>query len=327
MNAALFVLLLSVAGMKNAFAQLQVATLQHNNDVTAYYGSGALAEAHDAAESGDIITLSSGSFTAVNITKAITLRGAGCVADTVAGTVATIIVNECTLSESDTLGNHLNIEGIYFPNKVTYNDLTSPTFTRCNFNQLSDGWNPVMQDAQFVNCVFKDCSFDNAYNAVMVNCVAWHPTYVRSDRRLTIYNTIFGRMTVYATGLTAYNSIIIRDGGNAPSEGCIFSNCIGIGLEGFEPFGSAFTQDCISDTTYAAVFATYDGTFDFREAYELTDDAKAFETTDGTEVGIHGGAMPYNARPTYQVLKTINVANRSNAEGKLNVEIEVLEEE
>ena len=42
-SAALFVLLLSLAGMTKAFAQTQVATLQHEGNISAFYGPSALA--------------------------------------------------------------------------------------------------------------------------------------------------------------------------------------------------------------------------------------------------------------------------------------------
>ena len=79
-SAALFVLLLSVAGMKNALAQTLVATLKHGDNISFYYGANALVDAHEDAETGDIITLSSGTFTTPNwFSQAITWGGAGCV--------------------------------------------------------------------------------------------------------------------------------------------------------------------------------------------------------------------------------------------------------
>ena len=54
-----------------------VATLSHCDNVTMYYGTYALRDAHAAAVSGDIINLSGGGFQSVDITKAITLRGVG----------------------------------------------------------------------------------------------------------------------------------------------------------------------------------------------------------------------------------------------------------
>jgi hypothetical protein len=73
--------LLSVVAMVFAtmsFAQnTVVASLSHEGVTTMFYGSNALKDAVAAAESGDIISLSAGTFYATDITKAITLRGAG----------------------------------------------------------------------------------------------------------------------------------------------------------------------------------------------------------------------------------------------------------
>ncbi len=56
---------------------LLLATLNHEGSISPYYGSSALQEAYNAANHGDVITLSSGSFLGTDIKKAITLRGAG----------------------------------------------------------------------------------------------------------------------------------------------------------------------------------------------------------------------------------------------------------
>lgn len=58
--------------------------------------------------------------------------------------------------------------------------------------------------------------------------------------------------------------------------------------------------------------------------YELTDEALAtYLGSDGTQVGIYGGNLPFDATPTNPQIKKCNVASRSTADGKLSVEIEV----
>ena len=138
MSAALFVLLLSVAGTKNALAQLQVGTLQHGDIITTFYGGGAFVEAYNAAADGDIITLSGGSFTCdIDIDKSLTIRGAGPVANAETGTEATLLTKNGSIyigrsSASDPLLD-LYMEGIFFPGTVIYYNMNNPTFARCNF--------------------------------------------------------------------------------------------------------------------------------------------------------------------------------------------------
>ena len=66
-------LLLSVVAIivaSTSFAQnTVVASLSHEGKPTMFYGVGALQQAVAAAESGDIISLSSGTFNATNITN------------------------------------------------------------------------------------------------------------------------------------------------------------------------------------------------------------------------------------------------------------------
>lgn len=327
---AAFVSLLFMAGMTESLAQTQVATLQHGDEITAFYGADAFVQAYDAAtvDDGDIITLSSGTFVAHDINKAITLRGAGCAADTEAGTIPTVISGEFYLNLHDTINNHVNIEGILFPNTVKPMTLKSPTFTRCNFKRIDwGGYYNIMENAQFVNCLIEEVSsFSRFTNTVMVNCVVWNPKDIPADRRVVAYNSIFGTFTSTINGFTGYNCIIIRDGGNTPTNTCNFFNCIGVGIDEAEPFGSGLTSNCTTYGSYAEVFQTFVGEFSFEEEFLLTEDAAAFETTDGTEVGIYGGNMPYSNIPFYMVRKRTTVSNRSNPDGTLNVEIEILDE-
>jgi hypothetical protein len=38
---------------------------------------------------------------------------------------------------------------------------------------------------------------------------------------------------------------------------------------------------------------------------------------------MHGGVLPYDATPSYPQITRMNVANKTTADGKLSVEIEV----
>ena len=80
------------------------------------------------------------------------------------------------------------------------------------------------------------------------------------------------------------------------------------------------------------VFETFNNNyydnFSYEEAYILKEEiATGFLGDDGTEVGIHGGYMPYDPRPSYQIVRHYSVPKKSDNEGHLNVEIEVYTEE
>ena len=55
--------------------------------------------------------------------------------------------------------------------------------------------------------------------------------------------------------------------------------------------------------------------------------ATSFLGNDGTEVGLYGGFMPYTSRPSYQIVKHYNVPNKSDAQGRLNVGLELYSED
>jgi hypothetical protein len=78
------------------------------------------------------------------------------------------------------------------------------------------------------------------------------------------------------------------------------------------------------------VFETFNNSnsFSYEEAYILKESiATGFLGDDGTEVGIHGGNIPYEWRPSYMIVKHYNVPNKSDNEGHLNVGIEIYTEE
>ena len=328
MSAALFVLLLVVVGSKNALAQTQVATLQHGDDVSVFYGTNAFVEAHTAAETGDIITLSSGTFVPTTITKAITLRGAGCAIDTVANTNPTIFGGNIELNVADT-ANFLTIEGILFTNQVTYRTLYNPKFNRCNFTYIGYSGSYFMNNAQFVNCIVNQFSFYFARNTVLINSVVWNPDDIYSNCPVVLYNSIMKVSFIYA--LSAYNSIIVRASNGSPNQNCSFINCIGIKTYSggsYDAFGQGYTMGCTNYTSYEEVFESFTGEFSMDEQFILKDEiATGFLGGDGTQVGIYGGFLPYSNRPTYMVLKRCNVANKSTIDGKLSVDIEVVTEE
>ena len=326
-RAALLSLLVCVAGTAKSLAQTQVATLQHGEETTAFYGVNALVEAHEAAESGDIITLSSGNFVPTDITKGITLRGAGVAVDTLASTLPTVIGGEFTFAmeeESDLL----SIEGILFTNTVHYGYAETPVFTRCNFTLISpgSGW---MFNAQFINCYIGEIHHQNAYSTQFINCVVWGAWNITNNTPAMFVNSILNGTDVYE-GLLATNSIIVD--GYWFSSTCSFINCIGLFVSNW--FGDGYAINCATYYDYDEVFEGFTGftddyTFDsFLEQFILKDEiATGFLGTDGTQVGIHGGMMPYSNRPSYMVMKRCNVANKSTIDGKLSVDIEVVTEE
>ncbi len=323
MSAALFVLLLVVVGSKNALAQTQVATLQHGDTISVYYGMNAFAEANAAAANGDIITLSGGTFTSGTINKAITLRGAGCYRDSIVENFVTTIPGDVTISSSN-----VSVEGVYFSGSLRYsNVLSNLNFIRCNFNSFSySGSSCGIKNSQFVNCLFLTCSLyaynnGNTTGNTFINCVIGNLTSASGSQ--VCYNSII-RLGTSPSDMSAYNCVVISTSSYL-RDNSIAYNSIGIKTGNNQPFYNIPTFDCMTVTSYDAVFESFTGTFSFDELYLLKDEiATGFLGNDGTEIGIHGGFMPYSVRPIYMVPMRCNVANKSTIDGKLSVDIEVI---
>lgn len=340
MSAALFGLLLVVAGMKNALAQNLVATLQHGDSISMFYGSNALSQAHSAAQTGDIITLSSGYFTGCTITKAITLRGAGCYMDTITGIGPTVLTGTTIADVSDE-EQALTIEGIWMK-YFNYEHLINPRFIKCNFTDFSvRTQGSQMQNAQFVNCMVSLSNAGLAYsnnansnNTQFINCyVRLHPSNLVSGTNVSFMNSIVSFTFFGTVEASAANSIFYDESGysitfdGSPS---LFHNCVSIHMSGL--FDSQTSTTNLALNNYSDVFETYNGSsIDFEnpiyERFILNNEfATSFLGNDGTEVGLYGGLAPYNPRPNYMVLKQCNVATQSTIDNKLSVEIQVVTE-
>ena len=341
-------------------AQSLVATLQHGNDISVYYGSDAFVQAHEAAVTGDIITLSSGTFNPTTITKAITLRGAGCCMDTITGIYPTVFENSITANVSDN-ENSLTIEGIYFNTSFYFGALNHPKFIKCYFKELrmdTGNADSFVQNAQFVNCMIfgyylldnhwcEDCVVDPdelilyAKDTQFTNCfVKINPYYCNLDTHISFANSVVQFTSNTSVGdILAVNSIFYylrpnyfnydAQHMNPAQSSSLFYNCIAVdSYEGYDYFQNQVNATNLTLHSFSEVFETYNAESGLlNEGFVLKDDfAASFLGNDGTEVGIHGGVAPYNPRPNYMVLKQCNVASQSTIDGKLSVEIQVVAE-
>lgn len=327
LSAALFVLLLTVAGTKNALAQNQVAVLQHNDTITAFYGVNAFQQAHAAAADGDTITLSSGNFNDCNITKAITLHGAGMVSDTL-NVTPTVINGSFNIHISNTT-EFLTIEGVYFVNTLSYYDLYHAKFEKCYFNSFINYNSSIynhLYEVLFYNCLINNVRL-NSYSdsVVFYNCVlnSFDSNTNNNSPTVLVYNSIIKPVNATQSHLNLNNCII---GGNVSYiQSQYADHCILIG--GSFP-STVAAYDCMEVASYDEVFETWDGTFSIDADYSLKEEiATTFLGHDGTQIGIFGGLMPFSFRPSYLRPYRCYVPGFTTTDGHLNVEVEVASEE
>ncbi|MEE0895521.1 MAG: hypothetical protein U0M28_06135 [Bacteroidales bacterium] len=310
------------------FAQEQLATLKHNDSISVYYGANAFVQAYNAAANGDIITLSDGIFNAPSsVQKGITVKGNGAVADTARHSIGTYFMEYFKVYQ---LGDSLQFsaEGIFFDD-FNANQSSNIKLTRCYINESQ-----YVEGLQATNCVFKgDVWGSETYNNIYINCI------LRSGRSVSPsvlpYNAICNNCIILgrddlltgSTPMYQYNNcIVIKEGtSNDAILNSSLNNSILIGFTGTNsPASSGNVVMTLSD-----VFENWDGetiSTDL-ETYVLKSSVSdSIQGLDGTEVGIFGGFMPFDWRPTYSVIKRCNVANRTTADGKLSVDIEVITE-
>ena len=329
-----------------SFAQTSfIATLQHEGEFSHYYGAGALSSAYNAAEAGDIITLSPGTFTSPGtINKGITLRGAGIESDN-----KTYISGEVTFASTDST-RVTTVEGISFNSRTYVQNNSSGSgqgiikFIKNYFYQITASRNSTYSSkrgplVRFYNCivlgemyfsdyVYPDFLFYNCYvvnpycsqyfsetTTAFVNCVI-NLAYrydVSSTYYLNFYNSIFNWTDSYGGTDSNYKMPNTATCYNCLSinKTYLFSNLVSSGNN--KTIGSA-----------SEVFATYTTGYKNGETFELTDAAKeAYIGTDGTQMGMQGGNYPYTTTVQYPIITKFNVDAQTNKAGMLNVEMEV----
>ena len=314
------------------FAQQQLATLNHNDSISIFYGPTALQQAYDSAVNGDVILLSSGAFNQISIAKSITIRGNGIIRDTIADAEPTII-NGCTLGSYNMTSN-LVIEGVRFASSTNIQSLTNPTFRKCMFDVIYSGQADV-QNAAFVNCIIHSYSIYNTDNSQFVNSIINFSNW-QSSNGCSLINciaylspSVLTQAVQNTPNLSCSNSILISSSqyyGNAVNPLATF-NCIGIKSGGFFE-SSDFGNHNFS--SLSSVFEDFSGLQNngFVETeFELQDSiATNILGSDGTQIGVYGGMAPFTPRVTTPRYVRCNVAPHTNAEGKLSVDVEVVSE-
>lgn len=316
----LFVALVAMFATTAKAQSSLLATLNHEGTISTFYGSNALILAHAAAVDGDVITLSSGTFQSVNITKAVILRGAGMVLDAATQTEPTVLANEFNIDIPDETTQRLTIEGIYTNQKVTINKLKNAMFLKDRFNVIFAGYRSgqMATDLTFIHCKIAEHYYgaNTTYNsASFQNCIV---------SGIDGYNYIFNNCIIglggnhYLCYTSEYKNCVIKYPRSSSNSTTMYNNLY-TGSHSLDiPNKTNVRVD--EDSEVIKNILVYSDDNDFK----LTEEAKALiKGTDGTEVGIYGGNLPFDPTPTNPQISKFNVAAKTTADGKLSVDIEV----
>ena len=339
------VMLLSLSAA-SVFAQSSlIATLSHEGEITMFYGAYALRDAHKAAKDGDAITLSSGLFYATDITKAITLRGAGMELDSINNIQHTEISGNFIIQIPDTLTERLKIEGIYHKDVIKLKGtLRNPQFVKCRLYTLdsSTSADGKMVNGSVVHCKIvnsfhltstgSDCSIVNSYvcnascdwvssttsNMHFLNSIIVNGMNTSYYRFFELDMFTFNNCILYGYATESYTNYY-----KLPSNALAY-NCVGYNGQKVNTFANISNTTNTMASSLSDIFKTFTGKYSDTETFELTDAAKAkYLGDDGTQVGIHGGSVPYTPITMKPKITKCNVASKSTADGKLSVDIEV----
>ncbi|MBQ8486452.1 MAG: hypothetical protein IJ533_02250 [Prevotella sp.] len=348
---------LCVAGVKAEQTSL-VATLSHDGNLSAFYGEGALKEAYNAAKEGDIITLSAGSFTGVNMSKNITLRGVGGWPDAKTDNTYTSIGGSGLTFKLQNNDYELKIEGVRFLNKVSLESDVSKecTLSKVYFSYSSYDYSLLVERnvyAKINNCY--TWGHLSIYKGVCTNSCFRGVSAGEGTAPITFQNCVIHEWHSYGSniGLNTYtedvltNCIFITEGDTYIKAGNDVHNCVAFSLnksnsnvfanvtnstnkmvedrENFFMSKSLVTTvtDKYGDvSSYSVAYALLSNTG--TGLYELSDDAKAlYKGNDGTVVGLWGGIMPFSMTPVNPRISKCEIVPRVDKDGKLSVTIEV----
>ena len=352
MKRLIFILAILATGVASAMAQQAVAVLTHAGTTKTFDGYTALQDAYKEAASGDLITLSSGTFASVaTIEKALTIRGAGMEYDSIYHTQATILEGDITLDVPQSESGHFQLEGIWHDNVFYYTHVqNNPQFTKCRlksfkyaqYSELGSNYIGRVVNAHFFQCkiVFNlDCQENCSISCI--NCYVGHP-YTWSETTSTIYlqNCL---VSVY-TGAYSYSNISYGTNYSSQLYGSSIKNCIFVDnnipslyfkdnttfINCLFPSHSTYYKPETAKNIYQryeniqVVFDTYTGNYTDDEDFLMRDAVKSvYCDENGSELGMYGGNFPYTPRLAGPHLKYFDAASHSTTDGKLRVRVQV----
>lgn len=314
-----------------------MATLQHGDEVSVYYGKTALEEAYTAAaDSGDVITLSAGRFTApAYIQKSLSIVGNGFVSDMENGVFPTVITDALTFKPRDivdddgeTVKEAVKVDGVRLEGLVLESDLSFTSsgiirnveIVKCKLQALLNVTvnmeNFVLRQSACLNTVYFN-RYGSQYNHQNFYIVGSYVNYVVDASE---HSTILMDHSIYNSdmmdNITVSNSILR----SYYVGGGTVNNCIFIEQNPSNLVGAGNWVNC----KYAGIFEesmndlAWDGVKTFKLKYP-----EEYIGTDGTQVGLYGGPYPYNPTPSIPQIKESHIDTTVAADGKLKVSVTV----
>lgn len=331
-----FFLLLAILGVAIvANAQSQIATLSHNDTISTFYGAEALQDAYEQAVDGDIITLSAGSFLAVDFEKRITVKGAGMGIQTdslQSFSAPTIITGEFHVRAEANDNYHFTLEGICHEGDtmavMTLKSIYKAQFVKCKFYNVKfeKGYgSDNLRNCNFIHCYVSN-SFSSEYESnITFNAVSscFCNAYLDGESNLFTFTNCIIKTEFVVRKAALKNCIIVGEDYNHGYKH-FYSETSNIYYSlwaGNRSHTNPFYQNTLNH--HDTVLPEGTDPFVANTFFKLTEETKKYLGSDGTEVGIYGGSLPFDPTPSSPQITKFDVAPKTSADGKLSVDITV----
>ncbi len=229
----LLFLVFCAALMAQAQNDEPTAILQHGNQATVYTGVNAFQLAYNAAATGDVITLSAGTFNAPTnrLSKSLSIYGAGFEMDETTGTDKTLINGRLVLESI----NDAILEGLYVQGDIeSVYGMTNTIISRCYVTGKITTF--AITDSQINQCYIGDAiTKGSSANYLATNLhisnssISWVGNYA-SPNSIYIDHCLvrdrFGGSANATNNANTYTNCIFTGSGTYTANGSLMTNCI-----------------------------------------------------------------------------------------------------
>lgn len=325
----------------NVHAEEQTATLRQGAQTMAFYGPDALIDAYAAAaDSGDVIILSTGQFNDLgSITKPITIIGTYGF-DVYPGQGSPVPASDkTTLGDITISANNVTLEGIYFSGAVILGEVSNCHVKRCHIetrltaisyhtNTKIDQCVVKYDDAISYGINYHICNStigylntDSGYNTYVTNCFLYDlfdPSYNSSEQPYNRFTAVSFTNNVIALDLDGYHGKIVLTSDYV-------NNCFWLYNYGeYDEYWMIGDDDSPFDYFFGYIENnTFVETHDTSIEQIYPNTSTGWGTgLDGTPIGVMGG-QGFTAYPHIPYITNATIDDHIDAEGTTHVKINV----
>jgi hypothetical protein len=337
------ILLLICAGNVFTSKAQQVVALHQSGDTRFFSGTDAFRLAYDAANSGDTIYLSGGSFTAPDtIAKTITVFGAGHFPEFTGPTGQTLLSGHVILAEG---AENTYLEGLHLTERLIFardHRVDDVVVRRCRIDgqvllEKSGTGTNYSNNTLLTECTLtygSGHSFHNSRNLTLTNSIVFGASmgvlsYATITNSLFFYPASSVGMFYIGDYTVVKNCVIANNKLFSSTNNFSFLNNVLFNVETAPNFYNNTGSNNHYGVTRENFFVEQeDKIFDYTHDYHLQS-PESFLGTDGTQVGIYGGMHPWKegSVPMIPHIISKSISHSVDAEGNLKVEINVSAQE